>query len=119
MLWQDGDRLYARRRNGGGGSDVGASCEELNTEYVQQFELARMCSPELSVLQCTLATDSELFCPCPHLVNPANGAAVSKLSDLRGPPSHAHRYRRHVTPAFVRSPMQASAPHNRVPTLHT
>ena len=68
---------------GGDGPDAGMSCEELGAEYQKQLEQARLCSPELSVLQCTLQVDSELYCPCPRLVNPANAAAVSSLKDLR------------------------------------
>jgi len=66
---------------GAGGSSM--TCAELTVAYLGQIALAKACSVELAVLQCTLQVDSDLGCPCPIYVNPTNTAAVSMLADLR------------------------------------
>jgi hypothetical protein len=65
----------------GGGSPM--SCDEIDVAYLEQVALAKACSVELQVTQCTLQLDSDLACPCPTYVNPANAAAVSMLTQLR------------------------------------
>jgi hypothetical protein len=59
------------------------SCDEIDVAYLEQVALAKACSVELQVTQCTLQLDSDLACPCPTYVNPANAAAVSMLTQLR------------------------------------
>jgi hypothetical protein len=68
--------------SGGSGGGLPATCSGIHAAYLEQLALTRTCSPELSVAQCTLQIDSDLGCPCPTYVNPANTGAVAMLSQL-------------------------------------
>jgi hypothetical protein len=67
---------------GSGGSEP-TSCSDIHTAYLEQLALARSCSPEMSVEQCTFQIDTDLGCPCPTYVNPANSSPVFQLLELR------------------------------------
>ena len=66
-----------------GGGDGALSCEQMELRYRDELREARRCNPKLiTVPQCTETVDSALVCACPLLINPANTAAVERLTDL-------------------------------------
>jgi len=67
---------------GAAGAYSAMSCSELDAEYLKEFQMARICSPDVSALECTLEVDNQLYCPCPRFVNPANASAVAHLNEL-------------------------------------
>ncbi len=58
-------------------------CDDLEASYAEQLALAKECSPELDVEQCTTLVDDQLGCPCETMANPSNGEAMAQLPVLQ------------------------------------
>lgn len=66
----------------GGSGGLPIECNELGKLYAAALADAKLCSPMINSLQCTLVFPDELACPCNTYVNPDNAQAVQTLQVL-------------------------------------
>ena len=68
---------------GTGGSAGMPNCVDLNQQYTEALQAARVCNSNSGKDQCTELVPGSLTCGCEVFVNPANMEAVAELTRLR------------------------------------